>query len=67
VVVVGVGVGVPIEHVSLTVSRFPELSPPVARALSRTLTSPELGNWRPLLVTVTGKFPNLNSIITVPI
>ena len=62
-----VGVGVPVEHISLIVSRFLELSPPVARALSRTLTSPELGNWRPLLVTVTYKFSNLNSIITIPI
>ncbi len=58
----GCGYGwVPVEHVSLTVSGFLELSP--LRVLSRRLPSPELGNRRPLLVIVTGRFQNPNSII----
>jgi hypothetical protein len=62
----GCGYGwVPVEHVSLTVSGFPELSP--LRGLSRRLPSPELGNRQPLLVTVTSRFQNPNSIIAVPI
>ena len=52
---------VPIEHVSLKVSGFLKLS--LLRALSRRLPSPELSNRRPLLVIVTGRFQNPNSII----
>ncbi len=62
----GCGCGwVPVEHVSLKVSGFLELS--LLRALSRRLPSPELGNQQPLLLTVTSRFQNPNSIVAVPI
>ena len=52
---------VPVEHISLTISGFLELSP--LRAFSHKLPSPELGNRWPFLVIVTGRFQNPNSIL----